>query len=206
MSERLEAKRCALLLFDFLEGHVNRDMDSKRRYGPVVANAATLLAAARKAGALVVYANADHRPDGGTAARTLRDADNRLQPIAPGDADAHKPLITGGTPQARVVPELAPRAEDFIVPKHRWSAFHGTYLETALRSRGIDTIVLAGGSTDVGIASTAFAARDLDYNLVIASDACTSPEKDNHDQLMRRVFPRMARIRTAREVAAMLGA
>ena len=205
MSERLEAKRCALLLFDFLEGHVNRDADSKRRYEPVVTNAATLLAAARKAGVLVIYANADHRPDGGTAARTLRDADNRLQPIAPGDAEAHKPLITGGTPEARVIAALAPRAEDFIVPKHRWSAFHGTYLETALRSRGIGTIVLAGGSTDVGIASTAFAARDLDYNLVIASDACTSPEKDNHDQLMRRVFPRMARIRTVREIAAMLG-
>ena len=205
MSERLEAKRCALLLFDFLEGHVNRDASSKQRYGPVVANAAALLAAARAAGALVVYANADHRPDGAIAARTLRDADNRLQPIAPGDAGAHKPLITGGTPQARVIAELAPHAEDFIVPKHRWSAFHGTYLETALRSRAIDTIVLAGGSTDVGIASTAFAARDLDYNLVIASDACTSAEKDNHDQLMRRVFPRMARIRTAREIAAMLG-
>ena len=205
MSERLEAKRCALLLFDFLEGHVNRDAASKKRYEPVVANAATLLAAARKAGVLVIYANADHRPDGGTAARTLRDADNRLQPIAHGDADAHKPLITGGTPEARVIAELAPREEDFIVPKHRWSAFHGTYLETALRSRGIDTIVLAGGSTDVGIASTAFAARDLDYNLVIASDACTSPEKDNHDQLMRRVFPRMARMRTAREIVAMIG-
>jgi len=54
--------------------------------------------------------------------------------------------------------------------------------------------------------TTAFAARDLDYNLVIVSDACTSPEHDNHDQLMRRVFPRMARVRTARQVAAMLGA
>ena len=70
----------------------------------------------------------------------------------------------------------------------------------------LDTLILAGGSTDVGIASTAFAARDLDYNLVIASDACTSPEKDNHDQLVRRVFPRMARVRSASEVVALLGA
>ncbi len=206
MSERLEARRSALLLFDFLEGHVNRDEASRQRYAPVVANAAALLAAARKAGALVIYANADHRPGGETAGRTLRDTDNRLQAIAPGDGAAHKPLITGGTPEARVVAALAPRSDDFIVPKHRWSAFHGTYLETALRARGVDTIVLAGGSTDVGIASTAFAARDLDYSLVIVADACTSPEKDNHDQLMRRIFPRMARVRTTREVTAMLGA
>jgi len=204
MTERLDPARCVLVLFDFLEGHVNRDAASKSRYAPVLANAASVLAAARKAGALVAYANADHPPDGAGAARTLRDTDNRLQPVVPGD-ESHKPLITGGTPEARVVAELAPRDGDYIVPKHRWSAFHGTYLESALRARGIDTVILAGGSTDVGIASTAFAARDLGYNLVIVSDACTSPEQDNHDQLMRRMFPRMARVRSAREVVAMLG-
>jgi ureidoacrylate peracid hydrolase len=91
------------------------------------------------------------------------------------------------------------------VPKHRWSAFHGTYLETALRARRIDTLVLCGGSTDVGIAATAFAARDLDYNLVVVSDACTSPEEDNHAQLMKRVFPRMARVRTTAQVLDLLG-
>ena len=206
MSDRLDGAKSVLVLFDFLEGHVNRDRESKRRYAPVLANAAKVLAAARKSGMLVAYANADHRADGGSAARTLRDTDNRLNPIKPGDSDAHKPLITGGTPEARVVAELSPRAEDFVVPKHRWSAFHGTYLESALRARGIDTVVLMGGSTDVGIASTAFAARDLGYNVVIVSDACTSPEQDNHDQLMRRIFPRMARVRTASEACAMLGA
>jgi nicotinamidase-related amidase len=205
MSERLDAARSALVLFDFLEGHVNRDAESKRRYAPVLENASKVLAAARKAGVMVAYANADHRADAATTARTLRDTDNRLRPIAAGDTESHRPLITGGTPQARVVAELAPRADELIVPKHRWSAFHGTYLETALRARGIDTVILTGGSTDVGIASTAFAARDLGYNLVIVSDACTSPEQDNHDQLMRRVFPRMSRVRTTSEIAAMLG-
>jgi nicotinamidase-related amidase len=64
--------------------------------------------------------------------------------------------------------------------------------------------VISGGSTDVGVASTAYAARDLDYNLVIVSDACTSPEEDNHRQFMQRIFPRMARVRTAAQVVRML--
>ena len=200
--ERLEPARTALLLFDLLEGHVNRDDASRARFAPVIANARALLEAARKAGVAVVFAKADHRADRGTSARTIRDTDNRLRPLRPGDRDS--PLLTGGTPEAQVVKELAPRPEDIVVPKHRWSAFHGTYLDLALRTRKIDTIILAGGSTDVGIASTAFAARDFDYNLVIASDACTSPERDNHDQLMRRIFPRMARVRTTREVVALL--
>ncbi|HZK49243.1 MAG TPA: isochorismatase family protein, partial [Thermoleophilia bacterium] len=40
--------------------------------------------------------------------------------------------------------------------------FHGTCLELLLRARGIDTVLLVGGSTHVGIAATAFAGRDLD--------------------------------------------
>ena len=205
-AERLDPARTALLLFDFLDGHVNRDEASRSRYAAVVANARSLLDAARRGGAMVVFANADHRAGGELSMRTLRDADNRLRPIPAGDRDSHKPLITGGTPEARVVSELAPAPEDFVVPKHRWSAFFGTYLDLALRAKGIDTIVLCGGSTDVGIASTAFAARDLGYNLVIASDACTSPEQDNHEQFMRRVFPRMGRVRTTGAIAAMLAA
>jgi len=200
--ERLDAARTALLLFDLLEGHVNRDPESRARFAPVVENAARVLAAAREAGCMVAYAKADHRADRATSARTIRDTDNRLRPLAPGAQDG--PLLTGGTPETEIVSALAPRAADLIVPKHRWSAFHGTYLDLALRARKAHTLILVGASTDVGIASTAFAARDLDYNLVIVEDACTSPEKDNHEQLMRRVFPRMGRVRSARQVVAML--
>ena len=201
-AQRLEARRTALLVFDLLEGHVNHDAASRARFAPVVAHAARLLEAARRAGVLVAYAKADHRADRRTSARTIRDTDNRLRPLEKGDADG--PLLTAGTGETDVVARLAPLPEDLLVPKHRWSAFHGTYLDTALRTNGIDTLILIGGSTDVGIASTAFAARDLDYNLVIASDACTSPEQDNHDQLMGRVFPRMARVRTTVQILAMI--
>ena len=202
--ERLEPARTCLLIFDLLEGHVNRDAATRARFRPVIANAEALLHAARRDDVMVAYAHADHRADRATSARTLRDTDNRLAPIDPLDAESHRPVITGGTPEARIVRELAPEPGDYLVPKHRWSAFHGTYLELALRTRGADTIILCGGSTDVGIASTAYAARDLDYNLVIAADACTSPEEDNHLQLMRRVFPRMARVRTTAQILSML--
>jgi len=188
-AERLDPARTCLLLFDFLVGHVAKD---PQRYAPVLANAAKLLAAARAAGTMVAYARADHRADGGTTAHTLHDSGPR------------PPLIIGGTREAEIVPELAPRPGDYMVPKHRWSAFHGTYLELALRARRVDTIVLCGGSTEIGIASTAYAARDLDYNLVIATDACTSAKHEIHAQLMREVFPRLARVRNTMQVMEML--
>jgi ureidoacrylate peracid hydrolase len=188
--ERLDAARTCLLLFDFLVGHVNRD---KERYTAVIANAARLLSEARAAGAMIAYAKADHRADRATHAPIVTDSENR------------PPLFTGGTPDAEIVPELTPRPGEYLVPKHRWSAFYGTYLNHALRTRGVDTIVLCGGTTEIGIASTAYAARDIGYNLVIVSDACTSPKGDVHMQFILEVFPRLARVRTTAQVLEMFG-
>ena len=193
-----------MLVFDLLHGHVNKDPSTRARFEPVIAKARLLLDAMREAGCMVAYAHADHRADRATSAVILRDTDNRLRPISPGDAASHKPLLTGGTAQTRIIEELQPQPQDYLIPKHRWSAFHGTYLDLALRTRGIQNLVLCGGSTDVGVASTAYAARDLDYQLVIASDACTSPEGDNHEQFMTRIFPRMSRVRTVAQVLALL--
>ena len=202
--ETLHPDQTALLVFDLLHGHVNKDPATRARFEPVIAKARLLLDAMRAAGCMVAYAHADHRADRATSAVILRDTDNRLRPISPGDAASHKPLLTGGTAQTRIIEELQPRPQDYLIPKHRWSAFHGTYLDLALRTRGIQNLVLCGGSTDVGVASTAYAARDLDYQLVIASDACTSPEGDNHEQFMTRIFPRMSRVRTVAQVLALL--
>ena len=203
--ERLDPARTALLFFDMLNGHVRKDdAATKARYVPVVAAAVRLLEAARRSGLVVMYAAAHHRPDNATSAQLLTDTDNRLRPLAAGAPRGFKPVVAAGTWEAQVIDELEPQPQDYMVPKFRWSAFHQTYLDLALRSRNIDTLVISGGSTDVGVASTAYAARDLDYNLVIVSDACTSPEEDNHRQFMQRIFPRMARVRTAGQVVRML--
>jgi nicotinamidase-related amidase len=205
--ERLDPARTALLFFDMLNGHVKKeDPATKTRYAPVIARAVRLLEAARRAGVVVMYAAAHHRPDNATSAHLVTDTDNRLRPIPSGAARELKPVVAAGTWEAQVIDELKPQPQDYMIPKFRWSAFHQTYLDLALRNRNIDTLLISGGSTDVGVASTAYAARDLDYNMVVVSDACTSPEQDNHAQFMRRVFPRMARVRTTEEVLRMLAA
>ena len=205
--DRLFPGRSALLFFDMLNGHIKKDDPAtKARYKPVIAAATQVLQAARACQMMVAYAAANHRADNATSAHTIRDTDGRLNPIPIDQEPDFVPIVAGGTWEAAVIDELAPTAEDYVVPKYRWSAFFQTYLDLALRTRKIDTIIIAGGSTDVGVASTAYTARDLDYNLVIVSDACSSPEHDNHDQFMRRIFPRMARVRTAAQVVEMLQA
>lgn len=204
-SERLDPSRTAMLFFDMLNGHVKKDDPAtKARYAPVITSAVRLLEAARRAGMMVLYATAHHRQDNATSAHLVTDTDNRLRPRAAGAGRESRPVVAAGTWEAQVIDEIKPQPQDYLIPKFRWSAFHQTYLDLALRNRSIHTLVISGGSTDVGVASTAYAARDMDYNLVIVSDACTSPEKDNHAQFMQRVFPRMARVRTAAQVIEML--
>lgn len=205
--DTLIAARTALLFFDMLNGHIKKDdPKTQARYRPVIAAASRVLQGARSHRMMIAYAAANHRADNATSGRTVRDTDGRLNPIPLDQKPDYVPVVAGGTWAAAVIDELAPAPEDYAIPKYRWSAFFQTYLDLALRTRQIDTIVIAGGSTDVGVASTAYAARDLDYSLVIVSDACTSPEQDNHDQFMRRIFPRMARVRTSAQVVAMLDA
>ncbi|HLQ27040.1 MAG TPA: cysteine hydrolase [Acidiferrobacterales bacterium] len=207
VSERLDPARTALLFFDMLNGHIKKnDPATQARYAPVIPNAVRLLEAARQRGMMVVYAAAHHRPDNATSASLLTDTDNRLQPLTPDARRERKPVVEALTWEAQVIDELKPQPQDYLVPKFRWSAFYQTYLDLALRNRNVNTLVISGGSTDVGVASTAYAARDRDYNLVMVSDACTSPEQDNHAQFMRRIFPRMARVRTTEQVAQMLTA
>ena len=201
--DRLDPARTALLLFDTLNGHLKAsDRTLREEYREPVANMGRVLDSARRAGSMVAYAVANHRADNGTGPRQRTDTDNRMRPIAPTDPDP-RPVVVGGTWEAQVIDELAPRPDDFVVPKYRWSAFFGTYLDLALRAQGIGTVVLVGGATDIGVASTAFAARDLGYDLVIVRDACTANEPDNHEQLMRRVFPRMSRVRSTDDVVRM---
>lgn len=200
----LDPQRAALVLFDTLNGHLKTEGGGIREpFRERVANMRRLLDAARAAGMLVVYAVASHRPDDRISSTQRSDTDNRLRPWPEG-APAGPPAVVAGTWSGEVVAELRPEPADLIVPKHRWSAFFGTHLDFALRARDIRTIVIAGGSTDVGVASTAFAARDLGYDIVIPRDACTAHELDNEEQLMRRVFPRMARVRSTSDIVGML--
>lgn len=115
-----------------------------------------------------------------------------------------KPPHGAGDPGFQVIHELAPQPGDYDIAKHRWSAFHGTHLELSLRSRGIDTILLIGGSTHVGVASTAYAARDLDFQVVVVSDCLTGLE-EQRVFFADKVFPRMVNVRTSAQVISGLG-
>lgn len=204
---RLTPERAALVLFDVLQDYVHPHDPQKARTlreRGVAERLEELLEGARAAGLRVFYACANHAADGSDVVPRLTDSDMELRPWN-GEPKPFRPLLRHGDPGISIAAELAPREHDVLILKHRWSAFHQTSLDLNLRARGVDTIVLAGLSTDVGIASTAFSARDADFGIVIVRDACWSHRPGNHDLFMDRVFPRMGRVMTTSEALALMG-
>jgi nicotinamidase-related amidase len=201
-----ELKKTVLLFFDILNGYVPEAEPGKPRIlKPWIQNAVRLGKAGRAAGLPVFFAKGNHRPDNATTALILTDTNNLLTPWPNGEVVKGKMHVIAGDKSSEVLAELEPKPEDYYIVKYRWSAFFQTYLDLALRARGIDTIIVSGGSTDVGVASTLYSGRDLDYNMIVVSDACgTSHDQRAHDTLMELIFPRMARVRTTDEVLKMI--
>lgn len=199
--------RAALVLFDTLNGYLHPSDPVKeenlQRWG-IRENMSRLLKGAHDAGLVVFYGAADHAADGADTATRLTDTDMELKPW--GDRERRfMPAHRHGQESAAIAPEVAPGEGDVMVPKHRWNAFHQTHLDLQLRVRRLSTIIIAGGSTDVGIASTVFAARDLDYSIVVISDCCYSHRGDNNAFFMERVFPRMGRVMTTDAAISLMG-
>lgn len=99
---------------------------------------------------------------------------------------------------------LGKKESDLEVTKRQWGAFYGTDLELQLRRRGIDTIVLTGISTNIGVESTARNAWELGFNLVVVEDACAAADAAQHKGSMTNIFPRIGRVRTTEEVLSAL--
>jgi nicotinamidase-related amidase len=101
-------------------------------------------------------------------------------------------------------PALTPADGDLVVTKRRVSAFAGSDLEVVLRANRVDTLVLTGIATSGVVLSTFTQAADLDYRLVILTDACADADPDVHRVLTEKYFPRRADVLTVDEWAARL--
>ena len=207
LDPKLSAGRTGLVLFDALNGYLHpQDNPAKVQFlseRGILPNMQRLLAGARKVGMSTFYPSGAHAADGSDSVDRLTDTNMDLQSGGSSDKPI-RPRFYAGSRDSEIAPELAPAEGDVVVIKQRWSSFFQTNFDLQLRVRGLDTIVIAGGSTDVGIASTVYSARDLDYGIVVVRDCCYSTRGNNNDFFMDRVFPRMGRVMTTDEAVALM--
>ena len=188
MDLSLDRERTALVVIDLQMGIVTL---TGQPYATktVVERAGQLTAAFRAAGAFVVLVNVGSR-----------DGKDMLRPTT----DQVLPRREMSSDFMRLVPELQVQDTDHLVTKHQWGAFYGTDLDLQLRRRGIDTLVLSGISTNIGVETTAREAFSHNYQQVFAEDAMTAQSKEEHDHTVKYIFPRIGRVRSTEEIIAAL--
>jgi nicotinamidase-related amidase len=123
---------------------------------------------------------------------------------APGRTEISRPAFTPSPGWADIVEDLDQQPDDLLVTKQTWGAFHGTPLDALLRDRGVTQIVLTGVSTSAGVESTARAAYEHGYHVVLVTDAMTDRDGDAHENSIRRIFPKLGETATTDDVLAML--
>ncbi|MDQ1246923.1 MAG: hypothetical protein QG597_1292 [Actinomycetota bacterium] len=184
MSNDLLDEACALVLIDLQAGILA--LPTFTPSAVIVDRAARLADAFRSTGRPVVLVHVAWSVDGGD-----------LPPLRvnrPGSQVAPPPEFSV------LAPQLGPVAGDIVITKRQWGAFTGTELDLQLRRRGVTQIVLAGISTSAGVESTARAAWENGYGLLVVEDACTDVDAASHTHSMTKIFPRLGYVVTTEEV------
>lgn len=173
-----EPARTALVVID-----MQRDFLLPGGFGAALGNDVSLLQAAvgpcrraldaaRAAGLLIVHTREGHRPDLSDAppAKLARGA----PALRIGDAGPMGRILVRGEWGHDIVDELAPAPGEVVLDKPGKGAFHQTDLEQVLRNRSIDTLVVAGVTTEVCVHTTVREGNDRGYRCVVLADACAS--------------------------------
>jgi nicotinamidase-related amidase len=138
----------------------------------IVPTVARLLAVARGAGLTVIHTRECHAPDLSDCPPAKR---LRGKPAARiGDAGPMGRILIAGEPGAEIVPALAPIAGEVVIDKPGKGAFYATRLGQVLQARGVQSLIVAGVTTEVCVQTTLREANDRGYDCLLIEDATES--------------------------------
>jgi nicotinamidase-related amidase len=145
---------------------------------PALAAAEKLAVDARAAGVPVVFVGLHTTPETDSAAW------NERMRRRGGDPDVDAALCRAGEVGSEFYGPK-PLPGERVVPKTRYSGFVGTDLDVQLTQLGVDTLVVAGLTTECCVDSTVRDAFSLDYHVFVAADACAAYEADIHEASLK---------------------
>lgn len=113
-----------------------------------------------------------------------------------------------GTPGAETIPEITNYGDRImVVPgKRSFNAFHHTELESTLRERGVNRILIAGCVTSLCVNATALHAFEAGFEVTILSDCTSSRTPVEQDFFCENVFPLFAEVTTSEALLGDVGA
>jgi N-formylmaleamate deformylase len=163
-------RRPALVVVDLTRGFTEPGFPSGTDLTVQVAATADLVAAARRAGAPVVYTAISYTPAeaDGDAIAWLRKA--------PGMR-----TLREGSDAVALDPRLDRRPDEHLIVKKGASAFHGTGLGALLAGLHVDTLVVCGATTSGCVRATAVDAVTGGFDTLVVAQACGDRAAGPHD-------------------------
>jgi len=162
----------------------------------VTTKAAAAIAALRDAGGQIAFVRVAFTSDDLAAFPRHSAMGHRMNAVA------DKVLADASTTQ--IDARLGQRDDDIVVRKRRVGPFSTTDLNAQLKTAGTETLVLAGIQTSGCVLTAVREAHDLDYRVIVLSDACADPDPALHDVLVDTLFPRQATVISVAAFAAAL--
>ena len=172
--EPLDLRRSVLVVWDMQPGIAGRASNRN----DLVPKIAELIAAYRARKLPIVYSQHTTLPEGWGNPSMARSMARRG--MAPGSF-----RLAPGTPEWEILPELQPRSDELVLAKFTPSFFVGTPLESMLRFRKVESLVLTGVSTEAGIFGTARHALNLGFHPLVVEDAVGSMSPEGNTAALR---------------------
>ena len=197
MVSTIEAARTAFVVNDMINHNYRRHGDEAHNRqiaeSGIIGNTLRLLDGIRRHGVPTFWVRVDRRPDRADVVDNATDVRSGWHAGGATTADSY---------DGALIEEVQVAPQDAHVFKMRFDPFVGTGLDLLLRARSIDTILLAGYSTNMGVESCARTGHDLGYNVVVLSDCCYNIPAELHRFAIERILPRVARVMTVDQVLA----
>jgi nicotinamidase-related amidase len=95
---------------------------------------------------------------------------------------------------AAIVDDFTPAEDDIVIEgKRGLDAFASTNLDFILRSKGIDTIALAGFLTNCCVESTMRSGYERGYQVYTLTDCVAATSQEEHDNAISKDYPMFSR-------------
>jgi ureidoacrylate peracid hydrolase len=175
LKDRCDPRYAALIVVDVQNDFVSPEGSAGKRGDDVgaaiamIPNLTRLIDQARKVGLTIVYIRTTHSEWTDTASWIYRTSQK-----------SGLSTCREGTWGAEFYDGIAPLPSERVVIKHRYSAFINTDLNTVLKARGIQSILVCGVATNVCVETTARDGYMYDYYVTMIDDCSAAYDAKLH--------------------------
>lgn len=95
---------------------------------------------------------------------------------------------------------ISPLPQERVVTKHRYSAFINTDLNTVLKAKGIESVLVTGVATNVCVETTARDAYMFDYYVTMVEDCVAAYDAALHENTLDNIRRHFGLVASSKEI------